>query len=127
MTNIICRIDKALTGGHEQDWARACKENANNRVKTKSDFSEAGPFNEMIIMGVLAVRLQSLNKDGYSMQFTSIGDDEKIKLMISEGFIIESGNPSFNTKMSEPINEKAFESELIKHNYRTVWNIPDMP
>lgn len=36
------------------DWVRACKENASSRVQTKSNFSEAGPFNEMIVMGVLA-------------------------------------------------------------------------
>jgi len=44
------------------DWVRACKESAETRVKTKSDFSEAGPFNEMVVMGVLAVRLQGLTK-----------------------------------------------------------------
>ncbi|MCK7531167.1 MAG: hypothetical protein MZV63_09055 [Marinilabiliales bacterium] len=47
---------------------------------TKSDFSEAGPFNEMVVMGVLAVRLQGLNKtlewDGVKMEFTNINDTE---------------------------------------------------
>ncbi len=42
-------------------------------------FSEAGPFNEMVVMGVLAVRLQALNKelewDGPNMKFTNITDD----------------------------------------------------
>ena len=45
----VCRRVK----GHEMDWVRACKENASSRVQTKSNFSEAGPFNEMIMMGVL--------------------------------------------------------------------------
>ena len=91
---------------------RACKENKENRIKTKSDFSEAGPFNEMIMMGVLAIRLQPLNKilkwDGINMQFTNIGNDEKIKFIISESFIIKEGHPSFNTRISEPINTKEF-------------------
>ena len=44
---------------------------------TKSDFSEAGPMNEMVAMGVLAIRLQALNKtlewDGANMCFKNIG------------------------------------------------------
>jgi hypothetical protein len=61
------------------------------------------------------------------VQFTNIGDDEKIELMISEGFTIKEDHPSFNAKMSDPINAKEFASELIKHNYRTGWNLPAMP
>ena len=34
-------------------WVRACKENKSNRIMTKSDFSEAGPMNEMVAMGVV--------------------------------------------------------------------------
>ena len=55
-----------------------------SRVKTKSDFSEAGPFNEMVVMGVLAVRLQGLNKElewnGEKMEFTNISDAETVKI-----------------------------------------------
>lgn len=124
----IRRVDRAMEGGHEQDWVRACKESPENRIKTKSDFSEAGPFNEMIMMGVLAVRLQSLNKilewDGTNMEFTNISDNEEIRQMISNGFIIKAGHPSFNAKMSDPINAKEFAAGLIKHNYRTGWNLP---
>ena len=32
------------------DWVRACKEDKSNRIMTKSDFSEAGPMNEMVAM-----------------------------------------------------------------------------
>ena len=39
---------------HEMDWVRACKESPENRVETASPFSEAGPFNEMVVMGVNA-------------------------------------------------------------------------
>lgn len=127
----IRRVDRAMHHGHEMDWVRACKENPENRIKTKSDFSEAGPFNEMILMGVLAVRLQSLNKilewDGDNMQFTNIGDDEQIRFMVSEGFKIEQGHPLFNAKMSNFINTKEFAAELIRHNYRKGWSLPAMP
>ena len=128
VSRTIRRVDRAMEGGHEQDWVRACKESPENRIKTKSDFSEAGPFNEMIMMGVLAVRLQSLNKilewDGTNMEFTNISDNEEIRQMISNGFIIKAGHPSFNAKMSAPINAKEFAAGLIKHNYRTGWNLP---
>jgi len=127
----IRRVDRAMDGGHERDWVRACKESPESRVKTKSDFSEAGPFNEMIMMGILAVRLQPLNKilewDGAIIQFTNINDDEKIRLMISEGFTIKDGHPSNNSRMSGLISAKEFANELIKHNYCTGWNLPAMP
>ena len=44
--------------------------------------------------------------------------------MISDGFIIKEGHPSFNAKMSDPVNAKEFAAELIKHHYRTGWDLP---
>ena len=29
--------------------------------------------------------------------------------------------------MTDPVNAKAFAEELIKHNYREGWKLPDMP
>ncbi|GHT89105.1 dehydrogenase [Bacteroidia bacterium] len=119
------------TGGHEMDWVRACKESAANRVPSKSDFSEAGPFNEMVVMGVLAVRLQALNKelhwDGPNMKFTNIGPDETIRTVIKDGFTIKDGHPSFNKTWTEPENAQAFAAELINHKYRAGWSLPAMP
>ncbi|MDR1937529.1 MAG: Gfo/Idh/MocA family oxidoreductase [Tannerellaceae bacterium] len=118
-------------GAHEKDWIRACKESPANRVPTKSDFSEAGPFNEMVVMGVLAVRLQTLNKellwDGPNMQFTNIGDNEEIKILIKDDFKIVDGDPKFNKIWTDPVNAKAFAAGLIKHNYREGWKLVDMP
>ncbi len=125
------RIANNLTGGHEMDWVRACKESPENRVPTASDFSEAGPFNEMVVMGVLAVRLQSLNKeldwDGEKMEFTNLTDDEKIKTVIKDGFAIHNGHPTFHKTWTEPVAAKYFASELVKHTYRKPWSLPDMP
>jgi hypothetical protein len=113
------------------DWVRACKEPAESRIPAKSDFSEAGPFNEMVVMGVLAVRLQGLNKtlqwDGDSMQFTNIGDAETIKICIEDHFNITDGHPTFDRKYTDPINAKQFAAEMIKHNYRENWSLPEMP
>ncbi|MGL6177966.1 MAG: Gfo/Idh/MocA family protein [Tannerellaceae bacterium] len=116
---------------HEQDWIRACKESPENRIETASPFSQAGPFNEMVVMGVLAVRLQNLNKellwDGENMKFTNISPNEQLSIVIKDGFTIKDGHPSFNKTMTDPINAQAFAQELIKHNYRQGWNLPDMP
>ena len=113
------------------DWVRACKESPENRKPTASDFSEAGPFNEMVVMGVLAVRLQALEKelewDGENMEFTNIGDNEKIKTVIKDGFEIHEGHPTFNKDWTEPVDAKDFTKELIQHTYRSPWTLPDMP
>jgi hypothetical protein len=116
---------------HEMDWVRACKESPENRVPTASDFSEAGPFNEMVVMGVLAVRLQSLNKildwDGEKMQFTNLTDNETIKTVVKDGFEIHDGHPTFKKTWTDPVSAKEFAAELIKHKYREPWKLPDMP
>ena len=118
-------------GAHEMDWVRACKESPENRKPCTSDFAEAGPFNEMVVMGVLAVRLQDLNKtleyDGEKMEFTNIGPDEEIRNVIKDGFKIHDGHPTFNKDYTEPMNAKAYSQELIKHTYRDGWELPEMP
>jgi len=125
------RVEKAMDGGHEMDWVRACKESPESRVLSKSDFSEAGPFNEMVVMGVLAVRLQGLNKelewDGEKMAFTNIGDSETLKICIEDAFSIHDGHPTFNKRWTDPMNAKQFAAEMVKHNYRKGYSLPDMP
>jgi hypothetical protein len=125
------KVCRRVEVSHEMDWVRACKESPANRTATSSDFSEAGPFNEMVVMGVLAVRLQSLNKelhwDGVNMEFTNIGPDETIKTVLKDGFTIKDGHPTFNKDWTEPVNARQFAQELIKHNYRQGWKLVDMP
>jgi hypothetical protein len=128
----VCRrVADAMRGGHEQDWLRACKESSGNRVQPKSEFAEAGPFNEMVVMGVLAIRLQTLNKellwDGESMRFTNISDNEEIRILIKDDFKIVDGDPKFNKIWTDPVNAKQFAEGLIKHNYREGWKLADMP
>jgi hypothetical protein len=125
------KFRRRIDVSHEQDWVRACKESPENRVETASPFSEAGPFNEMVVMGVLAVRLQGLNKklkwDGENMKFTNIGSDETIKIIKEDNFSIHDGHPTFERIYTDPINANAFAAELIKHKYRDGWDLPDMP
>lgn len=124
-------VGRKVETSHEMDWVRAAKESPENRIQTSSSFYEAGPFNEMVVMGVLAVRLQALNKelewDGEKMQFTNIGADETIRTVIKDGFKIHDGHPTFNKDWTDPMNAQAFAAELIKHTYRDGWSLPDMP
>ena len=129
-----------LNDNHQQDWIRACKENPANRVETASHFGEAGFFNEMVVMGVLATRLQQLGKiltwDGPSMQFTNIGENETIPWSGPEGEEVEvttttgdavTGQSSQRRQRRKVRNAKAFAAELIKHTYRDGWTLPAMP
>ena len=107
-------------------------ESPENRVETASPFSEAGPFNEMVVMGVNAVRLQGLNKelawDGKNMEFTNIGENEKLRMVIADGFEIHDGHPTFDKTMTDPFSAKEFAAELVKHTPREGgWELPDMP
>ncbi|MCF0172726.1 MAG: Gfo/Idh/MocA family oxidoreductase [Bacteroidales bacterium] len=116
---------------HQMDFVRACKESADNRILTKSDFSSAGPLNEMVVMGVLAVRLQGLNRelmwDGKNMKFTNIGDNENLTFKVKDGFSVHDGHPTFKNTYTDPINAQAFAAELIKHTYREGYDLPAMP
>ncbi|MDO9616029.1 MAG: gfo/Idh/MocA family oxidoreductase, partial [Bacteroidota bacterium] len=125
------KFRRRVETSHEMDWARAAKETPESRVQTASNFSEAGPFNEMVVMGVLAVRLQNLNKellwDGPNMKFTNITADEKVRIVIEDGFKIHDGHPTFNKTWTDPVPATEFAAELIKHTYRKPWSLPDMP
>jgi len=125
------RVEGARSG-HEMDWVRACKESPENRTETASPFSEAGPFNEMVVMGVNAVRLQGLNKelewDGDKMEFTNIGDDEMLRTVIKDGFEIHDGHPTFKKDWTKKFSAKEFAKELVKHTPREGgWELPPMP
>jgi hypothetical protein len=133
-TPIIPRIpgseEGPWKGAHERDWIRACKEPANSRKAASANFSYSGPFNEMVAMGVLAVRLQDLKRpllwDGENMKFTNISDSDKIKVVTVDEFKVIDGDPRFDRQFAE-FNAKQISEEWIKHNYRDGWSLPDMP
>jgi predicted dehydrogenase len=114
---------------HQTDWVRACKESPDNRVQASSHFGHAGPFNEMVVMGVLAVRLQDLKRkllwDGENMQFTNISDTDKISVITSNNFTVVDGDPKFNTKYAAS-NAKQAAGEYIRHTYREGWALPKL-
>ena len=127
----VTPTERRIETSHEMDWVLACKESPDKRRILASNFDEAGPFNEMVVMGVLAVRLQSLNKelhwDGQNMRFTNIGDDETIRTVIEDGFTIKDGHPSFAKTWTERVNAKKYAESLIRTEYREGWVLPNMP
>jgi predicted dehydrogenase len=119
-----------IDGPHEQDWIRACKESPDSRTEGTSNFAYSGPFNEMVLLGVLAIRLQGLNKalkwDGDNMRFTNISDTEELKIVISDNFSVHDGHPAFD-KQYKTFNALTSANEYIKHTYREGWGLPSMP
>ena len=71
-------------------------------MKGTSNFAYSGPFNEMVMLGVLAIRLQGLNKalawDGDNMRFTNISPTEELKIVKSDDFRVVDGHPTFDKK-----------------------------
>lgn len=112
--------------GHVMDWVRACKEPPENRVETSSNFGYSGPMNEMVVMGVVAVRLQDLKRelkwDGEKMKFTNISETDEIRVVTSDKFEVIEGHPHFDTQTTT-INAKQAAEEYIKHTYREGWSL----
>ena len=81
----------------------------------------------MVLLGVLAISLQSLNKilnwDGENMEFTNITDNDELKIVTSDEFKVINGHPHFNTEYAR-FKAKDAAREYIKHNYRQGWNLP---
>ncbi len=120
----IRRISNAMDGGHELDWIRACKEDKNVRLEASSNFNYASPLNEMVVMGVLAVRLQSLKRkliwDGPNMRFTNISISDQLRVLAKDEFEVLDGDPKFR-KEYETMPAVEMAEEWIRHTYRQGW------
>lgn len=118
------------TNAHEQDWIRAAKESKSNRKEASSNFSFSGPFNEMVVMGVLAVRLQGLNRDllwdGENMKFTNVNANDELRVVSVDEFEVVDGDPRFIRDYVK-LNAKESAEEWIKHTYRNGFSLPSMP
>ncbi len=103
---------------HEMDWVRACKESPENRVLPLSNFEYAGPLNEMVVMGNLAVRMKNLNKklawDGPNMRITNLADNDVIR--------VANGIPKQEPRQVT-LNAKQAAEEYIRHTYRQGWSL----
>ncbi|HBF95785.1 MAG TPA: oxidoreductase, partial [Porphyromonadaceae bacterium] len=121
------------TDAHEQDWIRACKESPNNRKESSSNFQFSGPFNEMVVMGVLATRLSGLHGlhrelkwDGENMKFTNISPTDKIKIVTVDEYAVIDGDPKFDRRFAE-FNALEMANEWIRHTYQNGFTLPEMP
>ena len=103
---------------HEMDFVRACKESPKSRVLPLSNFEYAGPLNEMVVMGNLAVRMQSLNKkllwDGVNMRITNLSDTDEI--------VVNNGIPRQEPREIR-LNAKQAAEEYVRHTYRPGWSL----
>ncbi|MBS3806662.1 MAG: Gfo/Idh/MocA family oxidoreductase [Bacteroidales bacterium] len=117
---------RRVEAGHIKDWARACKESPGNRVMPSSNFDYAGPLTEMVLMGVVAGRLQDLKReliwDGKNMEFKNIDPDDEIRVVTTDEFKVIDGHPHFDTQY-QTINAYQAAKEYIKHSYREGWKL----
>jgi hypothetical protein len=120
----IRRISNAMSGGHEQDWIRACKEDKSSRLEASSNFNYSGPLNETVVLGVLAVRLQSLGRkllwDGPNMRFTNIASTDQLRIFTKDNFEIVNGNVRYG-KEYKNLPASGMALEWIRHTYRSGW------
>ena len=120
------RIEEAMNGGHEKDWIRACKEDPANRIEPSSNFAYSGPFNEVVVMGNLAIRLQDLKRklvwDAENMSIPNISEEDEIRVVTTDEFTVISGHPHFDTQYAT-IKAKPAAEEYIKHTYREGWKL----
>jgi len=121
------------TNAHEQDWIRACKEPAESRVESSSNFQFSGPFNEMVVMGVLATRLSGLQGlhrelqwDGEKMEFTNIAASDKIRIVTLDDYAVVDGDPHFDRRFAD-FNAQEMAREWINHTYNNGFKLPEMP
>ncbi|MDO8951221.1 MAG: gfo/Idh/MocA family oxidoreductase, partial [Draconibacterium sp.] len=110
-------------GRHEMHFVNCCK----NGGKPASSFEYAGPFNEMVIMGNLAVRMQSLQKtllwDSENMKVTNLTPDEKLKTTKLLPFTSDVVTKRIDDQSKQGVvwNAQEMCEEWIKHTYRDGW------
>lgn len=118
--------DNPLGGGrHEMHFVDCCK----NGGTPASSFNYSGPFNEMVVMGNLAVRLQSLEKtlrwDGEKMQVTNIGADEKLRTAKLLPYSSDIVTKKVDDESKKWVEWNALEmcNKWIKHEYQNGWKL----
>jgi len=79
----------------------------------------------MVVMGVLAVRLQGLNRellwDGENMRFTNINPHDEIKVVSIDEFNVIDGYPKFN-RQSVTLNAAQAAQEWINKPIKMVFH-----
>jgi predicted dehydrogenase len=118
--------DHPLGGGrHEMHFVECCK----NGEKPASHFGYSGPFNEMVVMGNLAIRLQSLEKtllwDTENMRVTNIGENETIRTAKLTPFLSDVITRKVEREATAWVEQNALEmsKEWVRHDYQNGWSL----
>ena len=112
-------------GRHEMHFVDCCK----SGEKPASNFDYAGPFNEMVVMGNLAVRMQSLQKtllwDSENMRITNIGANEKLRTAKLLPFSEDIVTRKVEREARKWVEWNALEmsKEWIKHEYHNGYSL----
>jgi hypothetical protein len=112
-------------GRHEMHFVECCK----NGGIPASNFDYAGPFNEMVVLGNLAVRLQSLQKtllwDGETMRITNIGANEMIRTAELHPYSSDIVTRQVDRESKKLVEWNALEmcEEWIKHSYHNGYSL----
>jgi len=69
-----------INEGHEGDWIRACKEGKNGSPAS-SNFQYGGPLTEMVLLGVIAIRVKDQNLEWDAQNLTFKNNDEANALL----------------------------------------------
>jgi predicted dehydrogenase len=117
--------DPAGGGRHEMHFVNCCK----NGGKPASSFEYSGPFNEMVVMGNLAVRMQSLQKtllwDSENMKVTNISPDETLVTthLLPFSSDVVTQKVEGESKQTVKWNAQEMCAEWIKHTYKNGWSL----
>jgi predicted dehydrogenase len=118
--------DNPLGGGrHEMHFVDCCK----NGGAPASNFNYSGPFNEMVVMGNLAVRLQSLEKtllwDSENMKVTNINASEKLRTTKLLPFSNDIVTKKVDDESKKRVEWNALKmcNNWIKHEYQNGWKL----
>lgn len=121
---VMHRVDNPFDGGHEMDWVRACKESVENRLMPSASFESQTALTETILLGALAIRLQSLgrklNWDSSQMKFLNIDPYEEFTISKQGELYVENGIPKFDVETAK-FNASHFVDQTVRPIYRNGW------
>jgi hypothetical protein len=120
---IIHRIENS-SAGHETDWIRSCKESSINRLSCSANFESQAALTETILVGTLAIRLQSLKKrlewDINQLKFSNIDIFEEFEITSPKRYFIENGIITLSNS-NKKFNVSHFVDQVVRPIYRENW------
>jgi hypothetical protein len=120
---VVHRIENS-SSGHESDWVRSCKESPANRLMCSASFESQAGLTETILVGSMALRMQSLRKklewDSRQLKFSNVDIFEEFEISSPGNFQIENGIAQRNSSVKK-YNAAHFADQAIRPIYRENW------